>query len=146
MTSGGGAAGLGCSWTATTAMGQGLMISANRIWFVNRFFYPDHSATSQISSDLALHLARRRRQIDVIASRGVYDDPTVVLPAFEDHGGVAIHRVSRARFGRDKPLGLSPEQSAARSLGPTGEICGRLFGQSRPRAGRMRRFWTPPSS
>ena len=46
MTSGGGAAGLGCFWTPTTAMGQGLMISANRIWFVNRFFYPDHSATS----------------------------------------------------------------------------------------------------
>lgn len=109
MTSGGGAAGLGCSWTATTAMGQGLMISANRIWFVNRFFYPDHSATSQILSDLALHLARRGRQIGVIASRGVYDDPTVVLPAFEDHGGVAIHRVSRARFGRDKLIGRASD-------------------------------------
>src|SRR5277367_5589892 len=100
MTSGGGAAGLGCSWTATTAMGQGLMISANRIWFVNRFFYPDHSATSQILSDLAFHLARRGQRISVITSRGVYEDPRIVLPPFEDKGGVDIHRVSRGRFGR----------------------------------------------
>jgi colanic acid biosynthesis glycosyl transferase WcaI len=81
------------------------MNSENRIWFVNRFFYPDHSATSQIVSDLAFHLAGQGRQIGVIASRGVYDDPQIVLPAFENHGGVAIHRVARARFGRSKLLG-----------------------------------------
>jgi len=28
-----------------------------RLIFVNRFFDPDHSATSQIPSDLAFHLA-----------------------------------------------------------------------------------------
>jgi hypothetical protein len=28
-----------------------------RLIFVNRFFHPDHSATSQILSDLAFHLA-----------------------------------------------------------------------------------------
>jgi colanic acid biosynthesis glycosyl transferase WcaI len=76
-----------------------------RIWFVNRFFYPDHSATSQILSDLAFHLARQGRKIGVIASRGVYDDASVVLPAFEECEGVAIHRVSRARFGRSHLLG-----------------------------------------
>jgi len=85
------------------------MNSENRIWFVNRFFYPDHSATSQIVSDLAFHLAGRGRQIGVIASRGVYDDPQVVLPAFENHGGVAIHRVARARFGRSKLLGRATD-------------------------------------
>ena len=81
------------------------MISTNRIWFVNRFFYPDHSATSQLLSDLAFHLAGQGRRIGVIASRGVYDDPKVDLPAFEEYRGVAVHRVSRPRFGRDKLLG-----------------------------------------
>ena len=28
-----------------------------RLIFVNRFFHPDHSATSQILCDLAFHLA-----------------------------------------------------------------------------------------
>ncbi len=76
-----------------------------KIWFVNRFFYPDHSATSQILSDLAFHLASQGRGIGVITSRGVYDDPSKVLPVFEDHRGVAIHRVARPRFGREKLLG-----------------------------------------
>ena len=30
-----------------------------RIIFINRFFYPDHSATSELLSDLAFALARR---------------------------------------------------------------------------------------
>src|SRR6202453_1819613 len=81
------------------------MISANRIWFVNRFFYPDHSATSQILSDLAFYLARRGQRIGVITSRGVYEDTRVALPPFEEREGVDIHRVSRARFGRGKLLG-----------------------------------------
>jgi len=85
------------------------MNSVKRIWFVNRFFYPDHSATGQMVSDLAFHLARRGRRIGVIASRGVYDDPQIVLPAFEDHGGVAIHRVARARFGRSKLIGRATD-------------------------------------
>jgi hypothetical protein len=66
-----------------------------RIWFVNRFFYPDHSATSQILPDLALHLAQQGRKIGVIASRGIYEDASVVLPAFEEYEGIAVHRVSR---------------------------------------------------
>ena len=30
-----------------------------RVVFVNRYFHPDHSATSQMVSDLAFHLASR---------------------------------------------------------------------------------------
>src|ERR1700678_911145 len=84
-------------------------MTETRIWFVNRFFYPDHSATSQILSDLALHLARQGRKIGVIASRGVYEDATVVLPAFEEYEGIAVHRVSRARFGRSHLLGRASD-------------------------------------
>lgn len=68
--------------------------------FVNRFFHPDHSATSQILSDLAFHLARAGERVRIVASQGRYDDPEAVLPAFEEIDGVAIHRVARARFGR----------------------------------------------
>ena len=46
-----------------------------RIIFLNRFFFPDHSATSQILSDLAFHLAGKGRDVHVITSRQKYDDP-----------------------------------------------------------------------
>ena len=35
----------------------------NRLIFLNRYFFPDHSATSQILSDLAFHLARSGREV-----------------------------------------------------------------------------------
>lgn len=73
--------------------------------FVNRFFYPDHSATSQILSDLAFHLANGGLKVSVIASRGLYDDPKADLPVFEIKNGVAIHRVYRPRFGRGSLVG-----------------------------------------
>jgi glycosyltransferase involved in cell wall biosynthesis len=76
------------------------MINSPQIWFVNRFFYPDHSATSQILSDLAFHLTERGFRVGVIASQGVYDDTTAHLPAHETCKGVDVHRVARARFGR----------------------------------------------
>jgi glycosyltransferase involved in cell wall biosynthesis len=73
--------------------------------FVNRFFFPDHSATSQILSDLAFHLARRGTRVSVITSRGLYDEPKADLPPFELIGDVAIHRVYRPRFGRRSVAG-----------------------------------------
>jgi len=80
-------------------------VTPSRIVFVNRFFDPDRSATSQILSDLAFHLARRGMRVSVIASRGLYDDPEAALPAFETRKGVAIHRVYKPRFGRESLLG-----------------------------------------
>jgi len=71
-----------------------------RIIFLNRYFYPDHSATSQILSDLALHLAAGGRDVHVVTSRQRYDDAKSPLPAREKAGGVDIHRVSSTRFGR----------------------------------------------
>ncbi len=74
---------------------------SRRIWFVNRFFWPDHSATSQILSDLAFELAKADGAVNVITSRGLYDDPSASLPQHETHRGVEIHRVGRTRFGRE---------------------------------------------
>jgi hypothetical protein len=46
-----------------------------RLIFVNRFFFPDHSATSQILSDLTFHLAAGGRDIHVVTSTQTYTDP-----------------------------------------------------------------------
>jgi hypothetical protein len=51
-----------------------------RVIFVNRYFFPDHSATSQILSDLTFHLAAIGHEVHVIASRQRYDDPRAALP------------------------------------------------------------------
>ncbi|MGD9657146.1 MAG: glycosyltransferase family 4 protein [Methylocystis sp.] len=87
-------------------------MTGSRLIFVNRFFFPDHSATSQILSDLAFHLARDGMPVSVIASRGLYDDADADLPAFEIEGGVEIHRVYRPRFGRDSLAGRAVDYLA----------------------------------
>jgi colanic acid biosynthesis glycosyl transferase WcaI len=68
--------------------------------FLNRYFHPDLSATSQILSDLAFDLARTGHQVHVITSRQLYEDPRAALPASESIDGVQIHRVATTRLGR----------------------------------------------
>lgn len=80
-------------------------MSDRRIVFVNRFFYPDHSATSQLLSDLAFHLAVRGMNVVVVTGAQAYDDPEVRLPARETIDGVEIRRVWSTRFGRGRLLG-----------------------------------------
>jgi colanic acid biosynthesis glycosyl transferase WcaI len=75
-----------------------------RLIFVNRFFHPDHSATSQILSDLAFHLAEAGFDVDVLTSRQICDDPSRVLPTSESVRGVRVHRVWATRFGRGSLL------------------------------------------
>ncbi len=71
-----------------------------RLFFLNRYFYPDHSATSQILSDLAFPLAATGRQVRVITSLQRYDDPVARLPAHEIVNGVDVSRVATTQFGR----------------------------------------------
>ena len=73
--------------------------------FVNRFFFPDISATSQMLSDLAFQLATDGAEIHVVTSRLRYDDPLVKLQACEVINGVTIHRVWTSHFGRTNILG-----------------------------------------
>jgi glycosyltransferase involved in cell wall biosynthesis len=92
-----------------------------RIIFLNRFFFPDHSATSQMLSDLAFHLAGCGIDVRVVTSRQRYDDPNAHLPEAESIGGVAIYRISTTRFGRSALIGrgfdyLSFYRSAFRSV------------------------------
>jgi colanic acid biosynthesis glycosyl transferase WcaI len=76
-----------------------------RIFFLNRYFYPDHSATSQILYDLAFYLAASRRQVHVITSQQRYDDPDARLPSDEIIDGVRVGRVSTTQFGRSALTG-----------------------------------------
>jgi glycosyltransferase involved in cell wall biosynthesis len=75
--------------------------------FLNRFFHPDHSASSQMLSDLAFGLAARGYSVAVITSRQVYDDPAQALPSRELICGVDVHRVWACRFGRRHLVGRS---------------------------------------
>jgi glycosyltransferase involved in cell wall biosynthesis len=71
-----------------------------RVVFVNRYYQPDLSATSQILTDLARHLARSGAEVHVVCSRQLYDQPLARLPASERLDGVRVHRLRTSRFGR----------------------------------------------
>jgi colanic acid biosynthesis glycosyl transferase WcaI len=71
-----------------------------KVVFLNRFFYPDHSATSQMLSDLAFSLVRNGFEIHIVCSRQRYSEPRARLPARETIHGVVVHRVWTTRFGR----------------------------------------------
>lgn len=73
--------------------------------FINRFFFPDHSATSQMLSDLAFALAAHGKSVHVITSRQRYDAPNERLPPHELIEGVHVHRVWTTQFGRHNLLG-----------------------------------------
>lgn len=71
-----------------------------RVVFLNRYFFPDHSATSQLLTDIAFHLASAGHEVHVICSRQLYESPGAKLETFERVRGVHVHRVWTSRFGR----------------------------------------------
>ena len=74
-----------------------------KIVFFNRFFFPDTSATSQILSDLAFHLAQRGLEVHVVTTGG---DGRV---GEETIRGVRVHRVAT---GNTATHGLVPRAAA----------------------------------
>lgn len=76
-----------------------------RVVFVNRYVHPDHSATSQILSDLATNLATSRFDVWLVGSRQRYDDPVASLPREDVAGPIRIRRVGGTRFGRANLVG-----------------------------------------
>jgi len=79
----------------------------NKIIFINRYFYPDHSATSQMLSDLAFGLVSQiqDKEIHIVTSQQRYDDASAKLPAYEKIDHVHIHRVKTTQFGRQNLIG-----------------------------------------
>lgn len=76
-----------------------------RIVFLNRYFYPDYSSTSQLLTDLAFYLAGRGHDVHVVTSRLRYEERGASLPSAELANSVKIHRIWTSRFGRDNLLG-----------------------------------------
>jgi colanic acid biosynthesis glycosyl transferase WcaI len=75
-----------------------------RITFVNRYFFPDISATSQLLTELAEDLDAKGETITVITGNTSYVT-SESLPAYGTHHGICIKRVGFSRFGRSQVLG-----------------------------------------
>ncbi len=96
--------------------------ASRKIVFVNRYFFPDQSATSQMLSDLAFGLADRGFTVHVVCSRQRYERADANLPPLERVRGVTVHRVWTTRFGRGHLAGRAIDyatfyaSSAARLL------------------------------
>lgn len=70
-----------------------------RLIILNQFFYPDHSATSQLMTDLAESLVERGVAVTALAGRGRYNGGDK-LPVREEHQGVRIERAWATCFGK----------------------------------------------
>jgi len=79
-----------------------------KVLFLNRFYFPDLSATSQLATDLAIHVAARH-EVHVVTARMRHDDPRAALAPEETRAGVAIHRLATSRFGRSTVPGRAAD-------------------------------------
>jgi glycosyltransferase involved in cell wall biosynthesis len=70
-----------------------------RVIILNQFFYPDHSATSQLMTDLAESLVERGVEVTALAGRGRYNGGEK-LKRSEDYKGVRIERAWATSFGK----------------------------------------------
>jgi len=71
-----------------------------KIILVNRYFFPDQSATSRVISSIAFALARRGFEVTAVASREIHNQPGSMLPKDEVVDGVRVKRVASAGSGR----------------------------------------------
>lgn len=75
-----------------------------RVILVNRFYAPDESATSRVATSFAEALAAEGRDVHVIASNRLHDDPARRLPGRETVAGVRVRRLPTGGFGRATTL------------------------------------------
>ena len=76
-----------------------------RVLFINRFYYPDVSATSRLLTQLTEDLSDQGQEVTVITSRFSYLGDAESWPETEEHRGVRIRRVWSTNFGRRSGLG-----------------------------------------
>jgi len=78
----------------------------SKIIFVNRFYCPDQSATSQLLTDLTTKLDFDSNvEIVVVTSRRVMSDPNISLNSEDIVDGVNVKRVYTTNFGKNVLLG-----------------------------------------
>jgi glycosyltransferase involved in cell wall biosynthesis len=71
-----------------------------RILLINQCFHPDHVATAQLLTDLAVGLAEAGHQVTAVASSRGYDDPARRFPVRESWRGIDIHRIWTPGLGK----------------------------------------------
>jgi glycosyltransferase involved in cell wall biosynthesis len=71
-----------------------------KILLLNQCFHPDHVATAQHLTDLALELVKRGHQVTVVASSRGYDDPSVRYPVREIWRGIDVRRIWTPGLGK----------------------------------------------
>src|SRR5262249_11311588 len=75
-----------------------------RLIILNQFFYPDHSATSQLMTELAESLVTRGLVVTALAGRGRYNGGDKLSPR-EEFKGVRIERAWATSFGKRSAVG-----------------------------------------
>jgi glycosyltransferase involved in cell wall biosynthesis len=75
-----------------------------RLIILNQFFHPDHSATSQLMTDLAESLAAGGDEVLAVAGRGRYNGGGG-LPKREEYRGVRVERAWATGFGKSTVAG-----------------------------------------
>ena len=75
-----------------------------RLIILNQFFYPDHSATSQLMTELAESLVERGVAVTALSGRGRYNGGEKLSPR-EQHKGVLIERAWATSFGKRSTTG-----------------------------------------
>jgi colanic acid biosynthesis glycosyl transferase WcaI len=70
------------------------------VYLVNRYFWPDESATSLLLTDLAEDLRAIGHEVHVFTSRQLYNQPQAHLPRHQIWQGIQIHRLNTSCFGR----------------------------------------------
>lgn len=76
-----------------------------RVLFINRFFHPDQSATSQLLTELAEDLDGLGVSVTIITGRVDYLGSGSLLPSRGTHKGIEIRRVRSSNFNRGRRLG-----------------------------------------
>jgi glycosyltransferase involved in cell wall biosynthesis len=76
-----------------------------RLVFVNRYYAPDLSASSQMLTGIAEALAACGFRVEVVCSRQSYEDPHAGFGRLEVRRGVTARRVHTTRFGRARLAG-----------------------------------------
>jgi colanic acid biosynthesis glycosyl transferase WcaI len=74
-----------------------------RLIILNQFFYPDHSATSQLMTDLAESLTEQGVHVTALAGRGRYNGGEKFAPK-EVYKGVRIERAWATGFGKGSTI------------------------------------------
>jgi colanic acid biosynthesis glycosyl transferase WcaI len=76
-----------------------------RVVVLNRFFFPDHSATSRLATDLAVHLAGRGFDMVAITSRPRYDELSAHSGRHGTYAAQRIRRIGTTQIGRHSLFG-----------------------------------------